>query len=259
MRDKAHTGPSKEARIGALIDMLGDPRLPFELARFAHDWFLADHVHISRVGRYQRDLILSASHDGSDSAMRQTQVFLERKLQRFENSLMVNNNNRSDDLVVAEDHTQGFSSPEFRSYGKEFGLGRRILIRKSDPHGAVTIALLWPMHHGDFQHYAPDIRLSAEILAPLVSKHMALFEDRIGLGERLACIATIEADLRLALGETRRREAQVGARLINGQSANDIAVDLHISKETVISHRKKLYDHLGLGCSRDLLVWYLSR
>lgn len=255
----APAGFAQEVRIGALIDMLGDPRLPVELARFAHDWFSADHIHISRVGRYQRDMILSASHDGSDAALRQTRIFLERKLQRFENPLMINSNHKPAELIVAEDHTQRFASPEFRSYGKELGLGARFLIRKSDPHGAVTIALLWSIQHGDITHYAADIRLAADILAPLVSKHMAFFEDRMGLGERLACTETIEADLRIALGETRRREAQVGSRLINGQTANDIAEDLHISKETVITHRKKLYDHLGIRCSRDLLVWYLSR
>lgn len=244
-------------RVGALVELTGQPRLPVELARLLHDQFAADHIHIVRAQHYDRDLVLSASYDGSDTAAIQTKRFFDRNLQRFEHAMVTSRVRIPTALVVAHDHTQTFTSPEFRSFGREMDLGARCLIRKSEPQGDLTIVMLWSLLHGDVSHLKPDIGAMAEIFAPIVAKHFAICEDRNERFEQLGSIGAIEADLRHVLGAARRRQVQVGARLVAGKSAGEIADDLAISRETVISYRKRLYEHIGVETSRDLLLWYL--
>lgn len=255
---KCNPGALDSWQIGTLIDLIGTPRLPAELARALHARFAADHVHLLKVGRYDRDFIVSGSHDGSDAASKLTEAFFDRKLQRFERDLITGSSLGKLDLSVSNDHTQSFAQPEFRAFGREMGIGSRFLIRRTDIEGAVAIVMLWALDHGDVSHLASEITAAAEILAPIAGKHLAICDDRQHLHERLGSIAKIEADLRFPLGENRRREAQVGARVIAGWSAAAIAGDLLISKETVVTHRKRLYDHLSLDSGRDLLLWYLA-
>lgn len=243
---------------GSLIRLVGDEELPIELARFLHSRFAADQIHLFKIGGYERDLIQSASYDGSDNARRVTHAFFARKLQRFEQELVTNESAICSDLAIATDHTQLFESPEFRSFGREMGIGTRITVRTADAQGSVALVMLWSISHGDLSHLKDNIHSTAELLAPLVTKHLAICNDRNLLRDRLSSIKKIENDLQIALGCNRRREAQVGARIIGGRSASEIASELLIGKETVISHRKRLYEHLSIETGRDLLLWYLS-
>lgn len=247
------------SRIGALIDMIGEAQFPLELARFVHDRVAADHVHLVRVGRLEVDRVLSASHDGSDTAFQLTRQFYSRNLNRFEQALITREAAGPPNIAVLGDHTQKSASPEFRSFGREVGVGSRFLVRKDDRDGAVAFTMLWSINQGDVSHLEPEICRLSHIVAPLVSKHIALCESQTRFIRRLESVSMIEPDLLRLIGKRRPREAQVGARLLGGMSAAEIAAELAISTETVIFHRKRLYDRLNLSTSRELLLWYLSQ
>jgi DNA-binding CsgD family transcriptional regulator len=249
---------NQAASLSRLIELLGHAQLPVELARTLHDNLAVDHIHMLKVGHYERDFIQSASFDGSDAAKRLTRAFFDRKLHRFERELITGNSGPSNELTIVSDHTQSFASPEFRSFGREMGIGSRFLIRHSGPKWAIAIVLLWSIDCGNVSYLQPKVEAAAKLLTAVVGKHLIICDDREHLADRLSSIVRLEVDLRYALGEPRRREAQVGARIIAGQSASAIADALVISRETVISHRKRLYEHLGLVSGRELLLWYLS-
>lgn len=247
------------AKLGSLIDMIGEKKFLLELARFFHGRVAANHLHVVRVGNSQAARVLSVSYDGSDTASQLTRHFYSRNLNRFEREIMISESPRQAHIEVVSDHTQESLSPEFRSFGREVRVGTRFLIRKNDPDGAIAFSILCPLDRGDLSHLLPDIRRLSCIVAPLVSKHIAICENQIRLVERLNSVSAIEMDLLRILGAERPREARVGAYILAGNSATEIASQLAISPETVTFHRKRLYARLNVQTSRELLLWYIAQ
>lgn len=99
---------------------------------------------------------------------------------------------------------------------------------------------------------------SAEHLVAIVAKHAALVRGSPNLAAALTCVADIEACIQ-SDGALPPREAQVCARILRGLSSIGIALDLHVSEETVKTYRKRAYQRLGIGSERELLNWYLRR
>lgn len=62
----------------------------------------------------------------------------------------------------------------------------------------------------------------------------------------------IWGDMGVAFGLT-KAEAAVAKRMVNGQAADEISVDLGVSIETVRTHIKRLYSKMGVSSREQLL------
>jgi DNA-binding CsgD family transcriptional regulator len=98
----------------------------------------------------------------------------------------------------------------------------------------------------------------AHLIVSLVARHYALTEAKPTSFAALTSLKGIQNRIQ-ATKCLSRRESEVCARILYGYSSCEIAVDLRIGKESVMTYRKRAYQHLGLSSQRELLMWYLEQ
>lgn len=113
------------------------------------------------------------------------------------------------------------------------------------------------------QERLPDYELwqlneMADLIISVVARHQDLSAVKSGSFTALASLSRIEERI-LSTKSLSRREGEVCARILFGYSSCSIAVDLGIGKESVMTYRKRAYQHLGIGSQRELLMWYLEQ
>ena len=83
-----------------------------------------------------------------------------------------------------------------------------------------------------------------QVLGALLEKHITLNEQNTIVFN----LSWVRSRLRAAVGEQlTEREVDVGACIVLGHSSESIALNLGISVNTVLSHRRNLYNKLGIG------------
>jgi DNA-binding CsgD family transcriptional regulator len=98
----------------------------------------------------------------------------------------------------------------------------------------------------------------ADLIISLVARHHSLTECKPTSFTALTSLNGIQDRIH-ATKCLSRRESEVCARILYGYSSCEIAVDLGIGKESVMTYRKRAYQHLGLSSQRELLMWYLEQ
>lgn len=107
----------------------------------------------------------------------------------------------------------------------------------------------------------PDLsglREVADLIISLVARHQGLIHAQPDAFSALISLDTIEQRI-LETKRLSKREAEVCARILFGCSSCEIASDLGIGKESVMTYRKRAYQHLEIGSQRELLLWYLGQ
>lgn len=103
-----------------------------------------------------------------------------------------------------------------------------------------------------------QLREVADLLISLVARHQSLFVAKPSSTAALASLRRTEEGF-LNTKRLSRREAEVCARILFGYTSCGIAADLGIGKESVMTYRKRAYQHLGIGSQRELMLWYLEQ
>ncbi|WP_454883078.1 response regulator transcription factor [Sphingomonas oryzagri] len=98
----------------------------------------------------------------------------------------------------------------------------------------------------------------AHVIVSLVARHNWLTEAKPTSFTALTSLDGIQDRIQ-ATKCLSRRESEVCARILYGYSSCEIAADLSIGKESVMTYRKRAYQHLGLSSQRELLMWYLEQ
>jgi len=101
------------------------------------------------------------------------------------------------------------------------------------------------------------VRDVAELLISLIGRHQEIIQAKPNAFSALTSLETIETRI-LNTKMLSRREAQVCARILYGCSSCEIASALGVGKESVMTYRKRAYQHLNISSQRDLLLWYLG-
>lgn len=102
------------------------------------------------------------------------------------------------------------------------------------------------------------LREAADVLISLAARHQNLFLSKPTSSSALTSLVQIQERI-LSTKSLSRREGEVCARILYGFSSCGIALDLGIGKESVMTYRKRAYQHLGIGSQRELLLWYLEQ
>jgi DNA-binding CsgD family transcriptional regulator len=147
---------------------------------------------------------------------------------------------------------------EMKSAYMALGVRERIVIYGPSSVGDVAISMLCSEAKSSF----PDDKtiLSAEssqTLLAIAAKHSSLMRKGSYL-KLLESLSGIETALVNAHSGLSRREIQVCGRIIFGLSTEGIAVDLSIGTATVVTHRRRAYQHLGIATRHELLRWYFK-
>ncbi len=138
-------------------------------------------------------------------------------------------------------------------------IDERVTLSARDDVGVVALTAIRPGLGRAFNDEEVGAMMDAcELVLPMLARHIGLRRQQEQVIAALSSLPAIEATLAAARQlPMPPRERQVAARLLYGLSASAIASDLGISKETVLSYRKRIYHRLGIGCHRELLFWYL--
>lgn len=102
-----------------------------------------------------------------------------------------------------------------------------------------------------------SVREIADLLISLIGRHQDIVSAKPIAYSALTSLETIEERI-LSTQKLSSREAQVCARILYGCSSCEIASALGIGKESVMTYRKRAYQHLEINSQRELLLWYLS-
>lgn len=101
------------------------------------------------------------------------------------------------------------------------------------------------------------VREVADLLISFIGRHQDLILAKPNAFSALTSLDTIETRI-LNTKRLSRREAEVCARILYGCSSCEIASALGVGKESVMTYRKRAYQHLNIGSQRELLLWYLA-
>lgn len=101
------------------------------------------------------------------------------------------------------------------------------------------------------------VREVADLLISFIGRHQDLVLAKPIAFSALTSLETIEERI-LNTKRLSCREAQVCARILYGSSSCEIASALGVGKESVMTYRKRAYQHLEISSQRELLLWYLA-
>lgn len=221
----------------------------------------AEHCTVLRLDADQLSRVAGASLDGTDTAERQGELYLQNH--RWRGDPMIEEACQqlaSKPASIIRAAVREFANADFREllYGRT-GIGERLLLCGRSDTGMIGLSILRRAQVGAFTgDDIARIQESASLLLAMLGKHIGLTLDRPDLSLALTSLVEIETCIAAAPLPISRREAEVCARILYGMSSIGIALELGISEETVMTYRKRAYQRLGFASQRELLLWYLD-
>lgn len=244
-----------------IIDRLGDDGFGQSLIEFLNLVVGAEHCTVFRLEGVTPANVVTVSHDGSDTALRQSSLYLSRNYWRSDALLSeARKQDRIDVPAVSRIGVADMSDMRFRSDIYEAThVGERILLYGGRPGARLGVSILRPEHEGQAsQTQIGNLSAVSETLISLLHKHVRLLDSRAELSLALTSIDHIVATIDRARVSLPRRETEVCARTILGVQTAGIAAELGIGEETVMTYRKRAYQRLGIATQRELLLWYVA-
>lgn len=244
-----------------VISAIGEERFGSQLLTLLSEACGAEHCAAFQFIDHMPTGVMAASIDGTDTASRQSEIYLQRKIWM------------TDPLMSEAEGLVGHVEPrlmrldiaslpnnELRNvvYARA-GIRERILLCGDIGGTRVGLSLLRSDAKGQFS--AAEVRNLSQIAATLlavIAKHSGTRIDPPNLSVALTTLPEIEACIGTAPEGLSGREAEVCSRILYGITTLGIALDLNIGEETVMTYRKRAYHRLQIGCQRELLLWYIG-
>lgn len=253
-------GPASARTLVAALEATGTDRFGAMLLNHLHEAFGADYCAVFRLGPDAPRELVTGSHDGSATAHTRVSAYLERQTWEQDPAMVYAQTRlpadqtllmRVDVSAIQDESLRETIWPRIRD---------RVVIAGRSGDAAYSVSILRE-GRGSF---TPDgiarMAESAQMLISVLAKHADLTGGatlRADLSGVISSLSDIQACL-AALSPLTRREADVCARILYGQSTTGIALELGVGAETVKTHRKLAYRRLGIGSERELLSWYLG-
>lgn len=207
----------------------------------------ADHCSVYRLEGFELSEVASASVEGARAVARSDLTVYEvrRQLSMSGTGLRIDVANISDDEIA-------------QSPVRTLRRHQRVMICARRPEASYCLQIMRSAHQAELtDEDVKSLRQAAGIVISAIVKHLDLTLRRPNLTPALSLLENIETCI-LSSKHLSRREGEVCARILYGLSSIGIALDLGIGKESVMTYRKRAYQRLGIGCRRELLMWYLA-
>jgi DNA-binding CsgD family transcriptional regulator len=141
---------------------------------------------------------------------------------------------------------------------QNLGIHDRVMVYGLTSIGAVGISLLRSKEQGAFTSAeAERVARNSDMLMAIAARHSELVR-KSDCQRALESVEEIEGALDWAEVGLSQRELQVCARILYGLSKAGVAADLGIGEETVVTYRRRAYQHLGIATKHELLRWYFG-
>lgn len=243
---------------GTLFSAIGRGELQHELLKLFNEVCGADSVHLFWLEEGRPDIACGLSLDDG-LAQNQARDYMEGGFWREDRQMADGSAIPNKQQTFYRLDTRDVATSKLRDFYHSQKLIERLMICGRTPLGVLGFSVM----RARARALTPTENIQrvggafADIF-PIVAKHMEIIGQSRGLVESLTKLPLIERYLALNDVGLSQREMQVAARLLYGLSASCIASDLGIGTETVNTHRKRLYERLGIGCHHELLLWYLN-
>ncbi len=163
-------------------------------------------------------------------------------------------------VTVRKLHRDAIPDPDYRErcYVRA-GLLERLTVAIPDGKRLLALNLYRRVDGGEFSAGETErIEGLRKFLAALALKHVGTIGMLLRSRERGDRIAALAARLHALDARLSRRERDVAARILAGMTSEGIALDLGVSRNTVLTYRKRAYARLGVSSQAELFSLCLA-
>jgi DNA-binding CsgD family transcriptional regulator len=246
--------------LGSMVDVIGEGGFAERLVGFLHQCFGVDHCAVFRLdGPRPRELV-AVSIDGTDTAHRQANLYIETELWRRDPTMSVA---RSPEIPSGVTILRlNFSTLDYENLRNVIYpyIGDRLLLCGSSTVGRIGLSVLRSRVKGSFASESVlELQEVGGLLLSIIAKHATATWNRRKLVQAFTSLKVIETHIAAVQEHFPRREAQVCSRILYGMSTTGIALELGVGEETIMTYRKRIYERLQIGSQRELMLWYVAR
>lgn len=258
-RDPAQERWTIDPSFHRLLSSIGRHSFYEELRGTLGQIYDARHIYVCLMDGARPDILSALSCDGSDEALIPSDHYMRNSLWRVDADML--RGGQVDDVApqLFQFDAQREGAREIRDLYRHQRLRERLMLCGRESFGVVGLCVLRPADCGVIgPEGGRQLDCAINLIYPMVAKHLEVTNQSRRMIQALTSLKVIEDTIACAGEGMPPREQQVAARFLYGLSASSIAVDLGVAQETVLTHRKRLYDRLSIGCHRELLLWYLN-
>jgi DNA-binding CsgD family transcriptional regulator len=256
--------PAPERRVGLadFIGAIGTAQFEQRLLGYLNDDYGVDHVSIFQYGQRGVERLGAVSLDGTDTANRQTSLYIDGRYWRVDPLVLQAQRDvhDTDGPSVYRLDIGKMPMGDLRDLVYRRGHVRdRVLICGPVAGSILALSILRSEKRGTFSDdELQGLSGVADVVLSVMQKHREIKSESHRLSLALASLDDIEQRCALADERLPRREVEVCARILYGMSTLGISIDLGIGEETVMTYRKRIYQRLSINSHRELLLWYMA-
>jgi len=232
-----------------LIDAIGQPSFPERLMVILEELVGIDQCILYRLHDREIETIVSLSRAGAhpipDSGL--TAYELSRHLSQA----------GADDVRIAVERIPDIGSA---TGVRPLRRAQRIVVcgRRNNSGFAIYLLRAVGSEAAQSETISANLRNAFGTLLAIVAKHADAHALRPNLARAFNSLPEMQQFI-FDASKMSLRESEVCARILLGLSPGDIATELGIGKESVITYRKRAFQRLEINSQRELLIWYLER
>lgn len=215
----------------------------------------AEHCVLFRFGEDDLEVLGCASSDSTEMARRNSDLYRRHFWRRDSTYLGLKGRLCGYKAVVSCLPAEQISDPRFRrELIVDQGLaGRALLV--GERGGALYGLSMFRRREAGF--FSADERSAidsmSDLLVSLVAKHAQTLLRQNSVSRLLSCVPELESAFAAAGARLSERECQVCARIVYGLAMKEIARDLGVTPESVVTYRKRAFLRLDVADRAALL------
>jgi len=242
-----------------VIAAIGSDRFGPLMLSLLHRLCGADHCAMFQIGEDTLSEVAAVSLDGSDTAHKAASRYIGKQYWRRDPTLsQARKHDKALGPAIIRVDISGQMAPELRNAVYPH-VRERVLICSGGSQAAVGLSIIRSDDHGRFSDAEVACLADlADTLLALLAKHAELSSSEPSLTMALTSRDEIERTIAAAPEALPRREIEVCAGIVYGQTTTGIALALGIGEESVMTYRRRAYQRLNIGSQRELLMWYLA-
>jgi DNA-binding CsgD family transcriptional regulator len=245
----------------AMISAIGTSEFEGEFLNLANEICGAEHLSVMHLHDHGVAGRGSASLDHSAASSTQLKLYIDGDYWRRDPGLMESQRQITQaTLSMVKVEISTIEDANLRNtIWSVHNIAQRLLLCVGRPGNALAVSMCRSEHSGAFgKQDILNLQRWAQPLVSILKKHAAISWAMPPLPSAITSLANVEECIRNSGVRLPRRESEVCARLIYGMTTTGVALELEIGEGSVMTYRKRIYERLGIGSQRELLIWYLA-
>lgn len=249
--------PAASPQLCELIASAGGRSFPDKLAQFFATICATRFVHVFEIVDSRPNTLIAIGPDdqSSEAARHQTVLYDKWKIWENDASMSALISTTSEFAVFTD--TKSTVPDALRSIWRSGQAASRTMFCGRSSRGVLGFSLMQTQNSSAPVFELTEFSTIANLAFAAIRSHVDTMASWYRFTNSLQDFASIELQLKTPGLRLSNRQRQVAARILFGLTSHEIANELEIDIETVVSHRKRLYYQLDVASQRELMIWYL--